>query len=67
VLLHDGLECRDEPHQQNTVAALPQIIEDFRDRGYRFITITDIISDTSYAKDFRAAARVIAKPKRNYY
>jgi peptidoglycan/xylan/chitin deacetylase (PgdA/CDA1 family)/glycosyltransferase involved in cell wall biosynthesis len=43
VLLHDGLETRASPHQENTVAALPAILEGLEARGYRFVTVPELL------------------------
>jgi len=48
ILLHDGLEMRGAPPVQNTVAALPAIIEGLRARGYEFVTVPELIQK----KDF---------------
>jgi peptidoglycan/xylan/chitin deacetylase (PgdA/CDA1 family) len=42
VLMHDGGGDRSE-----TVAALPQIIEGLRDRGYRLVTVPQLVLDAS--------------------
>lgn len=46
ILLHDGLETQVDPAMQNTVAALPLIIEGLLDRGYRFVTVPELIQMT---------------------
>jgi peptidoglycan-N-acetylglucosamine deacetylase len=43
VLLHDGLETRASPHQENTVAALPAILAGLQARGYRFVTVPELL------------------------
>jgi peptidoglycan/xylan/chitin deacetylase (PgdA/CDA1 family) len=42
ILLHDGLETSVGPPVQNTVAALPDLIEGLQARGYRFVTIPEL-------------------------
>lgn len=46
ILLHDGLETRSDPSMQNTVTALPVIIETLQARGYRFVTVPELIEMT---------------------
>ena len=41
VMLHDGGGNRDQ-----TVAALPQIIDELRARGYEFVTVSDLLGQT---------------------
>ena len=41
ILLHDGLGTQVDPHMQNTVIALPTIIEGLQVRGYRFVTVPE--------------------------
>ncbi len=43
ILMHDGLELRQDPQRQQTVAALPAIITALKSRGYRFVTIPELI------------------------
>lgn len=42
ILLHDGLETQQNPPVQNTVEALPRIIETLQAQGYRFVTIPEL-------------------------
>jgi peptidoglycan/xylan/chitin deacetylase (PgdA/CDA1 family) len=44
VLLHDGLDLRLAPPVQNTVQALPEIIEGLQARGYRFVTVPELVA-----------------------
>lgn len=46
ILLHDGLETRASPPMQNTVDALPAIIERLVAQGYRFVTIPELMAVT---------------------
>lgn len=46
VLLHDGLDTQISPPVQNTVKALPAIIEGLRGRGYRFVTVPELMEDS---------------------
>jgi peptidoglycan/xylan/chitin deacetylase (PgdA/CDA1 family) len=66
VLLHDGLELKNDPGQENTVRALSTIIGEFRLKGYRFVTINELIADSTYRQEFRALVRVIAEPSKAY-
>jgi peptidoglycan/xylan/chitin deacetylase (PgdA/CDA1 family) len=43
ILLHDGIELKQEPQRQETAAALPVIISELKSRGYRFVTIPELI------------------------
>ncbi len=43
ILLHDGLETRENPQVQNMIAALPIIIETLQAEGYRFVTIPELM------------------------
>lgn len=43
ILLHDGLGTRENPQVQNMVAALPIIIETLQAKGYRFVTIPELM------------------------
>ena len=42
-LLHDGLEMRASPPVQETVEALPAIIAGLKTRGYRLVTVTELM------------------------
>lgn len=66
LLLHDGLELRDHPRQGNTVQALSEIIRRYRDKGYRFVTIDDILRDSSVAEESKVLAGTISKPLEVY-
>jgi peptidoglycan/xylan/chitin deacetylase (PgdA/CDA1 family) len=46
VLLHDGLETQTDPAMQNTVAALPLILNGLEARGYRLVTVPELIQLT---------------------
>jgi peptidoglycan/xylan/chitin deacetylase (PgdA/CDA1 family) len=46
VLMHDGIELKQDPQRQETVAALPVIITELKSRGYRFVTIPELISSS---------------------
>jgi chitin deacetylase len=43
VLLHDGLETKDAFRKDQTINALPRIIRDLKNRGYRFVTIPELM------------------------
>jgi peptidoglycan/xylan/chitin deacetylase (PgdA/CDA1 family) len=53
ILMHDGIELKQDPQRQETIAALPAIIAGLKSRGYRFVTIPDLInsSDQKARKD----------------
>jgi len=46
VLLHDGFETRISPPVQNMVEALPAIIEGLQARGYRFVTVPELMENS---------------------
>jgi len=52
ILLHDGLETKVGPPVQNTVAALPTIIEELQARGYRFVTIPELMPQSGIPSRF---------------
>jgi peptidoglycan-N-acetylglucosamine deacetylase len=62
VLLHDGLETQADPAMQNTVAALPLIIEGLQARGYRLVTVPELIQLT---EDKREGGSHAPPPTRN--
>jgi peptidoglycan/xylan/chitin deacetylase (PgdA/CDA1 family) len=43
ILLHDGMNLTREADQSETVKALPVIIDSLRARGYRFVTVPELI------------------------
>jgi peptidoglycan/xylan/chitin deacetylase (PgdA/CDA1 family) len=43
ILLHDGLETKDNFQKDNTIQALPAIISELKIRGYRFVTVPQLI------------------------
>jgi peptidoglycan/xylan/chitin deacetylase (PgdA/CDA1 family) len=43
ILLHDGLETKDNFQKDNTIQALPVIISELKNRGYRFVTVPQLI------------------------
>ena len=43
ILLHDGLNLSHDIDRSPTVRALPEIIERLRSRGYRFVTVPEIL------------------------
>jgi peptidoglycan/xylan/chitin deacetylase (PgdA/CDA1 family) len=67
VLLHDGLELKNDPGQENTLVALSQLIAYYRARNYTFVTIDQIIADKNRAQDFKAVTKVILEPKSTYH
>jgi peptidoglycan/xylan/chitin deacetylase (PgdA/CDA1 family) len=46
ILMHDGIELKQDPQRQETVAALPVIIAELKSRGYRFVTIPELIASS---------------------
>jgi peptidoglycan/xylan/chitin deacetylase (PgdA/CDA1 family) len=47
VLMHDGIELKQNPQRQETVNALPAMIAGLRQRGYQFVTLPELIHDSS--------------------
>ncbi len=43
ILLHDGWETRPDANRQRTVAAVPLIIERLLAKGYRFVTLDELV------------------------
>jgi peptidoglycan-N-acetylglucosamine deacetylase len=66
VLLHDGLGLKSDPQQGNTLKALQEIIDDFKSRGYSFVTIEQLVRDPDFEKKYRALFKVIKEPKKGY-
>jgi peptidoglycan/xylan/chitin deacetylase (PgdA/CDA1 family) len=64
ILLHDGLELKIDPGQENTVQALREIITDFKAKGYRFVTVTELLQEPKFAQKYHAIFNVISEPKR---
>jgi peptidoglycan-N-acetylglucosamine deacetylase len=48
ILLHDGDELRHGSDRSQTVKALPEIIEGLQARGYRFVTVPQMLGVPSY-------------------
>jgi len=48
ILLHDGHENTFTYDRENTISALPTIIDDLRDEGYTFVTVDTILHTNSY-------------------
>lgn len=44
ILLHDGLEAKQDPKRRETVTALPAIIVALKERGYHFVTIPELVA-----------------------
>jgi peptidoglycan/xylan/chitin deacetylase (PgdA/CDA1 family) len=63
VLLHDGLELKNDPNQENTVTALREIIRDFKADGYDFVTVPQLIEMPEISEEYPALFNVIKKPK----
>jgi Predicted xylanase/chitin deacetylase len=47
ILLHDGLETKEIFQKENTIQALPAIISELKNRGYRFVTVPQLM-ETSH-------------------
>ncbi len=62
VLLHDGLNMHQDPMQENTIVALPFIIAAFKDKGYRFVTIDELLAQADTSQSFRLVNKCIQKP-----
>jgi peptidoglycan/xylan/chitin deacetylase (PgdA/CDA1 family) len=62
VLLHDGLGLKPDPKQGNTLSALQEIIDDFKSKGYAFVTIEQLIRDPDFEKKHRNLFKVIKEP-----
>jgi peptidoglycan/xylan/chitin deacetylase (PgdA/CDA1 family) len=63
VLLHDGLEFKNDPGQENTVVALRRIIADYKAKGYRFVTVGQMLGDPLFARKYRSLSKVISAPR----
>lgn len=50
ILLHDGRGIVASPNAENTVEALPRIIEGLAHRGYRFATVADLLDEEAAGK-----------------
>lgn len=62
ILLHDGMNLTKDADQSQTVKALPTIIDSLRARGYRFVTVPELLgvraalSNWSHAGPLRASS-----------
>ena len=50
ILLHDGLELKEDPQEERTVEALPAIIDSLEIHGYDFITIPEMIEENQFKR-----------------
>lgn len=48
ILLHDGRDVQIGYPRQNVIQALPRIIDQLKERGYRFVTVEQIIHQSPY-------------------
>ena len=48
ILMHDGSNEENIPNRDQTVAALPQIIDSLREKGYIFLTVSELLSHDQY-------------------
>jgi len=55
VLLHDGIELKQDPKRQQTIKALPTIISRLHERGYQFVTIPQLIEASDQFMPSRVA------------
>ena len=46
ILLHDGLETKENFQKDNTIQALPTIISELKKRGYRFVTVPQLMENS---------------------
>jgi peptidoglycan/xylan/chitin deacetylase (PgdA/CDA1 family) len=50
ILLHDGRDVQIGYPRQNVIEALPQIIGQLKEKGYRFVTVEQIIHQSPYLR-----------------
>src|SRR4029077_5683500 len=50
ILLHDGRDVQIGYPRQNVIEALPQIIRQLKERGYRFVTVEQMIHQSPYLR-----------------
>jgi peptidoglycan/xylan/chitin deacetylase (PgdA/CDA1 family) len=63
ILLHDGLETSDNPNRENTLKALPVIIDALRKKGYCFVTIPEMMNlQKGIAHEYAINAKAFALP-----
>ena len=48
ILLHDGRDVQIGYPRQNVIQALPRVIDQLKERGYRFVTVEQIIHQSPY-------------------
>ncbi len=48
IVLHDGGETNEQVNRDNTVIALPAIIDALKEQGYRFVTIDELVGQNAY-------------------
>src|SRR5438477_3479402 len=48
ILLHDGRDVQIGYSRQNVIQALPRVIDKLKERGYRFVTVEQIIHQSPY-------------------
>jgi peptidoglycan/xylan/chitin deacetylase (PgdA/CDA1 family) len=48
ILLHDGRDVQIGDSRQNVIQALPRVIDQLKERGYRFVTVEQIIHQSPY-------------------
>lgn len=48
IVLHDGREAKAVAPRDNVAAALPQIIQQLKDQGYRFVTLDELFNTPAY-------------------
>lgn len=62
ILLHDGDELRHGSDRSQTVEALPTIIETLQARGYKFVTLPQLLNVPAYQDDTSSAANAPPNP-----
>lgn len=48
IVLHDGGENKENVNRDHTVIALPKIIDELQKKGYRFVTIDELVGQGAY-------------------
>jgi len=63
ILLHDGADTRQDVDRSATVVALPAMIRGLRERGYRIVTVPDLLGIAPYQGWEEEARRAIPFPQ----
>lgn len=51
IVLHDGSEKAQPANQNNTVEAVPEVIDALRSEGFRFVTVDELLGQEPYFSD----------------